>query len=200
MKLIEAIQTRRDTRHFTPESVPPRVLNKALLAAAHGPSVGLSQPARFVRIQSPERRHALQALFVNHREANETNLVPDHVLTLHRTLKLEALEDAPVVIGVFCESPTDPYVIGAMTAKNVFEWSVACSVQNMWLALTEEGFSLGWVTYLDLGAVNAIADVPVNWACMGLLCVGRPESDYAGKPMLELQGWAKRKPQILLER
>ena len=53
---------RRDMRHFTPGAqVAPEVLERLLLAAHAGPSVGFMQPWRFLRITDAGLRERIHA-------------------------------------------------------------------------------------------------------------------------------------------
>ena len=50
MNLYEAIEGRRDIRHFRPDPIGPEVLARILLAAHHAGSVGFMQPSNFLLI------------------------------------------------------------------------------------------------------------------------------------------------------
>ncbi|MCX6130459.1 MAG: 5,6-dimethylbenzimidazole synthase [Proteobacteria bacterium] len=189
MELIKAIEARRDTRHFTDEGVPQEILQKALLAAIHAPSVGLSQPIRFIDISSSSRQDLLDN-FCQSRAHAEAEINEHDRLALHRSLKLESLAQAPIILAIFCVYPAeDDYTIGVIGNRRALEWSCACAVQNLWLALTAEGFGGGWVTILDMQSLAKKIGVPANWEAMGLFCIGRPATDYGGRPMLEQLGW-----------
>jgi nitroreductase len=56
-----AIITKRDTRHFLPDPIPPDVLTRLLQAGRMAGSSKNSQPVRMVVVQDPERRAALAA-------------------------------------------------------------------------------------------------------------------------------------------
>ena len=191
MDLMQAIENRRDTRHFTDEKVPIDVLNRALAAALHAPSVGLSQPCRFIDL-SDSNRHTLIENFMSSRCHVERGIDDPERHRLHRALKLESLADAPILLAAFCAYPQDEYTIGIIGNHRALEWSCACAIQNLWLALTAEGFSAGWVTILDLKALAAALRVPETWEPMGIICIGKPATDYSGKPMLEEMGWKNR--------
>lgn len=193
MDLMEAIARRRDTRHFTNDDVPKNVLERALMAAIQAPSVGMSQPYRFIDI-SASNRQALLDNFSIQRTLAETQIEAPERLELHRTLKLESLRDAPILLAVFCAYPLEPYTLGVIGNHRALEWSCACAVQNLWLSLTADGFGAGWVTILDLQGLATQLNVPSPWEPMGVLCIGRPATDYAGKPMLENLGWKSRDP------
>lgn len=191
MDLMEAIARRRDTRHFTVDEVPKSVLDRALTAAIQAPSVGMSQPYRFVDISASNRQRLLDN-FSTQRTLAETQIEAPERLALHRTLKLEALLDAPILLAVFCAYPLEQYTLGVIGNQRALEWSCACAVQNLWLALTADGFGAGWVTILDLKRLATQLDVPSHWEPMGVLCIGKPATDYSGKPMLEELGWKSR--------
>ncbi|MDP1752727.1 MAG: nitroreductase family protein, partial [Reyranella sp.] len=67
----ELVLWRRDVRRFRSDPVDPARIDALLEVASHAPSVGLSQPWRFVHVVSPERRTAVVASFT---EANEKAL------------------------------------------------------------------------------------------------------------------------------
>lgn len=50
------VSARRDVRRFRPEPVPEDALVRVLSAAHMAPSVGHSQPWRFIAVLSPETR------------------------------------------------------------------------------------------------------------------------------------------------
>src|SRR5271163_3571509 len=56
------IHERRDMRHFVPLPVEPETLRRLLDAAHAAPSVGLSQPWRFIRVTSLDLRQRIHKL------------------------------------------------------------------------------------------------------------------------------------------
>ena len=62
-KLAELMAWRRDVRRFREEPVPPAVLEDLLSLMALSPSVGLSQPWRWVRVEGADRRAAVRKSF-----------------------------------------------------------------------------------------------------------------------------------------
>lgn len=203
MELWQAMENRRDTRHFTTDPVPDSVLQQALQAAHLGPSVGLSEPGRYVIIRSFEQKHRIQKEFLVQRKRAEEGLDDEQRLKLHKKLKLEAIVDAPIGIAVFCDNAPQgsSYVLGTQPMAEALTWSVACSIQNLWLALTAQGYGMGWVSFLDPSVLSSIVSAPESWQAMGYLCVGRPATDYNGEPMLQKEGWRRRSdgPQIFHE-
>jgi 5,6-dimethylbenzimidazole synthase len=199
MDLDECIAARRDTRHFLLDAVPQEVLDRALHAAHRAPSVGLSEPWRFVVVRSPEVKRRLLESFAAMRAAAERGIPQEARRALHASLKLEAIVDAPVGIGLFCERPSlGEYTIGVQGSADTVVWSCACAVQNLWLSLTAQGFGAGWVSILEFDRLCEILEVPTTWEPLGYLCVGKPATDYGKQPMLESLGWKTRSvhPQV----
>ena len=54
--LYRAVAARRDVRRYRPDPVPDEVLTRVLTAAHQAPSVGHSQPWRFVVVRDPAVR------------------------------------------------------------------------------------------------------------------------------------------------
>jgi 5,6-dimethylbenzimidazole synthase len=71
--------------------------------------------------------------------------------------------------------------------------SVACAIQNVWLAARAEGLGMGWVSLFDVDEVRTLLRMPDGARPVAILCLGHVESFYT-EPMLETQRWAKRLP------
>jgi 5,6-dimethylbenzimidazole synthase len=195
LELHECIKKRRDTRHFLSDTVPQTVLDKAFESAHQAPSVGLCEPWRFVLITSPEKRMALYEGYVKMREEAELQISNPELQKIFASLKLEALLDAPVVIGLFCERPQNSmFTIGIQGSIDTIEWSCVCAIQNLWLSISAQGYSAGWVSIVDFKLISETLKVPQTWKPLGLLCVGKAATDYGGIPMLEKENWKKRTP------
>ncbi|WP_315789189.1 5,6-dimethylbenzimidazole synthase [Fischerella sp. JS2] len=193
MELEQCLRLRRDTRHFLKDDVPDTVLKKALTAAHCAPSVGLSEPWRFVVVRNQQTKAILKQSFLKIRAKAEADLANDQdKLKLHKSLKLEAIEDAPIGLAVFCEYPKENYTIGTVWTDETLKWSCVCAIQNLWLSLTEQGYSAGWVSILDYDQLKQVLSVPDDWEPLGYLCIGKPATDYDGQPMLEQVGWKQR--------
>jgi len=191
MDIHTCINKRRDTRHFTSENVPDEVLAKALDAAHAAPSVGLSEPWRFVIVQSESKKQEIKDLFDHANAEAELNIPNDEQKRLYQSLKLQAILDTPYGIAIFCDySVLDNFLIGTIGNSNVLEWSCACAVQNMWLSLTDQGYGAGWVSIMDYEKFLGIFDIPKSWKALGYMCIGKPATDYGGIPMLQKNKWA----------
>jgi 5,6-dimethylbenzimidazole synthase len=189
MDIDICISKRRDTRHFTNEVVPDDVIIKALNAAHSAPSVGLTEPWRFVIVKSDEKKRVIKDLFDKASLLASTKIVNKESRDLYQSLKLEAILET-IGIAIFCDvSVLNDFTIGTIGNVNTLEWSCACAVQNLWLSLTAQGFGAGWVSILDYKMFNAAFDVPESWKPLGYMCVGKPSTDYNGQPMLQKEKW-----------
>jgi len=66
--------------------------------------------------------------------------------------------------------------------------SVACAIQNLWLAAHAEGVGMGWVPLFEPVALARLLGFPAGARPVALLCLGRVDAFYP-EPMLETQGW-----------
>src|SRR5215813_15482731 len=94
----ELVLWRRDVRRFRRDPIPRKRIDAALEVASHAPSVGLSQPWRFVYVDSPERRQGVIKSFT---DANERALAgyTGEKHAIYAKLKLEGLREAPVQLA-----------------------------------------------------------------------------------------------------
>lgn len=182
---------RRDVRRFKTDPLPDGMMEDLLATAQAAPSVGLSQPWRWVRVNRPELRDGLKANFSCCNRAALEAYEGDKAQT-YATLKLEGLDRAPEVIGVFADVETAKGAgLGSRTLPDTLAYSVVGAVTLMWLAARAEGIGLGWVSILEPEPVKSLLDVPEDWRFLGLLCIGYPAEDNI-TPELERAGWESR--------
>jgi 5,6-dimethylbenzimidazole synthase len=189
---LEALFTlRRDVRHFRRDALPPGTIERLLAIACLAPSVGFSQPWRFVLVDDPVRRRLVRDNFVACNDAARLGY-DDERAALYARLKLAGLDDAPCHIGVFAEpDPATGHGLGRRTMKETIAYSVVMAIHTLWLAARAEGIGLGWVSILDPTAIAAALDVPAGWQFIGYLCIGYPQ-DAHRTPELEREGWERR--------
>lgn len=94
-RLVELFRWRRDVRRFRTDPLADGVLDALIDAACLAPSVGFSQPWRFVAVDAPERRAAVRESFAACNEAALAGYGGERA-ALYARLKLEGLTDAPV--------------------------------------------------------------------------------------------------------
>lgn len=189
--VYRAIAERRDMRHFRPGAVDPVVLRRLLWAAHQAPSVGYMQPWRFVRVTDTSLREVLHQLVEEERLATARALGEREDAFMK--LKVEGLREAGEVIVVALADDRERHVFGRRTLPEMDLASVACAIQNMWLAARAEGLGMGWVSIFDPDRLAALLAMPAGARPVAILCLGQVEAFYP-KPMLELERWAERLP------
>jgi 5,6-dimethylbenzimidazole synthase len=187
--VYRAIFERRDMRHFAGGTVEPDVMRRLLTAAHHAPSVGYMQPWRFVRVACRALRADLKALVEQERE--QTAQALGERTEAFMRLKVEGLMDAAEVWVVALAEGRERHVFGRRTMPQMDLASVACAIQNLWLAARAEGLGVGWVSMFDPQAVAARLGMPDGAEPVALLCIG-PVHHFYDEPMLEQERWSRR--------
>ncbi|KXV60411.1 cob(II)yrinic acid a,c-diamide reductase [Acetobacter tropicalis] len=192
-QLDQLFTWRRDVRHFRTDPVPDAVLDHLLHTACLSPSVGLSEPWRFVRVEHADRRAAIRANFAR----CNTQALSGHGgedAQRYATLKLAGLDDAPHQIAVFCDTaPEQGRGLGRGTMPETTVWSAVMAIHTFWLAATAQGIGVGWVSILNPQEAASTLCVNPNWQFLAYLCVGYPQ-EQADTPELERKGWEQRNP------
>jgi len=191
-KLRELLTWRRDVRRFRRDPLPAGLVERLIETACLAPSVGLSQPWRFVLVDAPGRRQAVRDLFARC-NADALSDYADEAARRYATLKLAGLDDAPVQLAVFADRTTaQGRGLGRRTMPEMIEYSAVAAVHTLWLAARTEGVGVGWVSILEPERIHAILEVPADWRLVAYLCLGFPERDDA-VPALERAGWERRR-------
>jgi len=200
--LHTVIGARRDIRRYRPDPVPPAVLRQVLSAGHQAPSVGQSQPWRFIVIGSQATRDRA-ALLADRERIRQADLLTAERRAMLLDLQLDGIREAPVGIVVACDRRAPAAgVLGRATFADADMWSCACAVENMWLAARAAGLGLGWVTLFDPGDLAALLHLPDGVVTLGWLCLGWPD-ERPPAPGLERRGWSHRMPLddvVLVER
>lgn len=187
-KLEQLFTWRRDVRRFRRDPIDDETIERLVRAASHSPSVGYSQPWRFVRVDTPERRSAIASSF---ERANARALAgyDGEDAKRYATLKLSGLYDAPVHLAVFCDDGTETGKgLGRQTMPETLAYSVTMAIYTFWLTARAEGIGAGWVSILEPELVTRTLDVPEEWRLVAYLCVGYPENE-SETPELARAGW-----------
>jgi 5,6-dimethylbenzimidazole synthase len=191
-RLLELLIWRRDVRRFRRDPLDPGVLPRLLEAAALAPSVGLSQPWRFVAVDDPQRRRAVRENFRCCNEAAQSAYCGEKAAR-YASLKLAGLDDAPLHLAVFADVETEVGSrLGQRTMPETVRYSVVGAIHTMWLVARAEGIGLGWVSILDPARLAADLDVPAAWTFIAYLCIGHP-ADNSDIPDLERADWERRR-------
>jgi 5,6-dimethylbenzimidazole synthase len=185
------IAWRRDVRRFSVRPVPPDVIDHLLDVAQLAPSVGNSQPWRWVRVESPGKRAEIRANFLDCND-KARQAQPDRRADAYAALKLAGIDRAPVQFAIFCDRETGQgHGLGRLTMPEMLEYSVVGMITNFWLTARAAGLGVGWLSILEPARVAADLAVPPSWNFVAYLCVGWPEEEHLD-PELERYGWQDR--------
>ncbi len=189
--LHAVIGARRDIRRYRPDPVPDDVLRQVLAAGHQAPSVGHSQPWRFIVVTRQETRDRAALLADSQRLRQAGQLTEDRRARL-LDLQLDGIREAPIGIVVGCDRRTAAAgVLGRATFTDTDMWSCACAVQNIWLAARAAGLGLGWVTLFRPQDLADLLHLPDGVETLGWLCLGWPD-ERPPDPGLERRGWSRR--------
>ncbi|MBS0532260.1 MAG: 5,6-dimethylbenzimidazole synthase [Proteobacteria bacterium] len=184
---------RRDVRKFRRNPLPDGTLERLIQLACLAPSVGLSEPWRFVVVRDVARRDKIRSCF-KICNAAALNSHDTNRASLYARLKLEGLEEAPCHVAVFADRSTaQGHGLGRLTMPEMIDYSAVLAIHTLWLAARAEGIGVGWLSILEPVEVAAILDTPPDWTFIGYLCIGYP-IENCDTPALEREGWESRRP------
>jgi 5,6-dimethylbenzimidazole synthase len=174
---LELLRWRRDVRHFRSDPVPHEIVEELVESASLAPSVGYSQPWRFVSVDDTERRAAIVANF-ERCNAHALGTYEDKRRAAYARLKLAGLREAPVHLAVFSDEAGEAGSgLGRATMPRTLEYSVVGAICTLWLLARARGIGVGWVSILDPEAAARSLDVPPDWKLIAYLCIGYPQDE-----------------------
>lgn len=189
--IYRAIAERRDMRHFAGGEVAPELLARLLEAAHQAPSVGLMQPWRFIRIRDRALREAIHGL-VEAERVRTAEALGERSDEFMR-LKVEGILDCAELLVAGLMDGREAHVFGRRTLPEMDMASLACAIQNLWLAARAEGLGMGWVSLFEPQTLADLLGMPPGSKPLAVLCLGPVEAFYPA-PMLALEGWAQPRP------
>jgi len=187
-QFAELLRWRRDVRRFKRDPVPAGLIDDLLAQTQLSPSVGHSQPWRWLAVAETTQREAVQASF---RRCNAEALAAyeGERAALYARLKLEGLREAPVQFAVFCDHGTQRgHGLGRQTMPEMLDYSVVAAITQFWLAARIHGLGVGWVSILEPAEIAAVLGAPPEWKLIAYLCIGWPDEECA-VPELVKAGW-----------
>lgn len=191
--LTSVLAARRDVRRYRPDPVLPELLDEVLTAGHQAPSVGHSQPWRFIVVREAATRDRAVLLSDRERLRQAEQLTPDRRARL-LDLQLDGIREAPVGIVVACDRRTPAAgVLGRASFGDADLWSCACAIENMWLAARAAGLGMGWVTLFQPAELAELLHLPTGVETLGWLCLGWPD-ERPPEPGLQRAGWSERLP------
>ena len=189
----DIVGARRDIRRFRPDRLEPTLVERVLAAAHAGPSVGHSQPWRFVLVSEAGTRQRAAVIAERERQ-RQANLLSEDARRRMLDLQLDGIREAPLGVVVCCDRRAAPVaVLGRATFHDTDMWSCACAIENLWLAARAEGLGMGWVTLFPPEELAALVGLPAGVETLGWLCLGWPD-ELPPAPNLERAGWSRRAP------
>jgi 5,6-dimethylbenzimidazole synthase len=198
-RLLDLFRWRRDVRRFKRQALEDGALERLIGIASLAPSVGLSQPWRFIAVEDPSRRAAIRACF-EACNADALGAEPASRALAYSRLKLAGLENAPCQFAVYADHGTSQgHGLGRRTMPDTVDHSAVMAVHTLWLAARAEGLGLGWISILDPRQVSAILDIDPRWTLIGYFCLGYAAYDH-DSPELEREGWESRRLAALVRR
>ena len=192
-KLEDLFRWRRDVRHFKRDPVAPDVLDALLDQAFLAPSVGYSQPWRFVSVEDASLRAAVRENFLHCNKDALADYAGERA-KLYASLKLSGLDDAPVHLAVFSDQESETgHGLGQKTMPESRAFAAVMAIYTLWLAARAQGIGMGWVSILDPERIKELLRVPDAWQFVAYLCVGYPK-EIAEEPELKRRGWEDTDP------
>jgi 5,6-dimethylbenzimidazole synthase len=180
---------RRDMRHFRSDPLDDALIERLLGAAHQAPSVGLMQPWRFIRIRDPNLRIQIHAL-VEAERVNTARALAEREDEFMR-LKVEGILECGELLIAALANGREAHVFGRRTMPEMDLASVACAIQNLWLAARAENVGMGWVSLFDPEDLRRLIRMPEGSRPVAILCLGYVPAFYP-RPMLEEAQWAHR--------
>jgi len=153
--------------------------------------VGFCQPWRFIRITNLGLRGRIHALVTE--EIGRTAEALGERKEEFLNLKLEGIRDCGELLVAVLADGREKQIFGRRTLPEMDLASVACAIQNLWLAARAEGLGLGWVSLFDPERLAELLEIPLGGKPVALLCLGHVEAFYP-RPLLETAQWQKRLP------
>ena len=188
--LEKIIASRRDVRgnNFTNKKISKKNLKKILDSAVNAPSVGYSQPWRFLIVNEDEKN-----LVYNHfSKSYEKSKKKFKDKKLYNSLKLEGIKESNINIAVYYKK-NKTNVLGQTYMKRTGEYSVVCAILNMWLTARSLNIGMGWVSILKPKKINKIFNIDKdNYKFIAYLCFGYTK-EFLDEPELKKLGWKKKK-------
>ena len=178
MDVFEAIYHRHSQKKVKQDSVPRQVIEKLLDAAVQAPNHYKVRPWRFVVLTGNAREKIGEVM-----AASLQDRQPDFPQEAFDKARMTPLQ-APVVIAVGVEKPTEPKVL---EIENIC--AVAAATENLLLAAHALGLGAKWRTgewARDLKVKGFLGFEP-DQSIVGFIYVGYPEyiAEYPQRPSFE---------------
>ncbi|XOB60810.1 5,6-dimethylbenzimidazole synthase [Campylobacterota bacterium DY0563] len=188
--LKEIMLLRRDVRgnKFIKKKIDDKILDEILSAANSAPSVGFSQPWKFVIVKSIDKRNEIYKEF--EKENNKAKKIFKDK-EIYPKLKLEGIKESYINVAVLYEKPKKK-VLGQTTQKKMGEYSVVCAIQNLWLMARAYNIGVGWISILKPKNVKRILGIGKEYKLIAYLAIGYVDEFLEEPELLKIE-WEKKK-------
>lgn len=188
--LKEIMLLRRDVRgnRFLKKKIDDKILDEILSAANSAPSVGFSQPWKFVIVKSKDKREEIYKEFVKENTKAKKIFKNNEV---YPRLKLEGIKESYINVAVLYEKPKKK-VLGQTTQKKMGEYSVVCAIQNLWLMARAYNIGVGWISILKPKNVKKILGIGKEYKLIAYLAIGYVDEFLEEPELLQIE-WEKKK-------
>ncbi len=179
-ELMRCLTARRSIRRYTPDPIPPDLIEQMLTAAIWAPSAHNRQPWRFAVIETAATKQTLAAAMGQQLQADlQADNVPPRVAAAGVNRSYQRITQAPLLILVCLsmadmDSYPDP-------ARQRSEWimavqSAALAAQNLLLAAHALGLGACWMCapLFCPAVVRQTLALPDDWQPQALLTIGYP--------------------------
>ncbi len=188
--LDKIITSRRDVRgnNFINKKISQKKLFKILNSAQNAPSVGYSQPWRFVIVDEEKK----ELVYEHFKKSYDKSKKKFENRKQYNSLKLEGIKESNINIAVYYEKSKSD-ILGQTYMKRTGEYSVVCAILNMWLTARALNIGMGWVSILKPKKINKIFDIKKeDYKFIAYLCFGYTK-EFFDEPELKKLGWEKKK-------
>jgi nitroreductase len=173
--------TRRTFRTFHKVAVGAVVRASILDAARWAPAQGEASPVRFVVVDDPAVKRALQRL------TRESKDISNHWEGLFKPAGLRGYvqnwHNTPFCIAVCADPRRGP---GHIHNSWNHQIAMAMAAQNLALAARYHGLALVMYTHFSQEKLKQLLDIPFDWDAMGVMGVGVPDLNRVNLRVLEV--------------
>jgi len=174
LEFQKTVLKRRMVRHFAPDSISSKVVDRILELAQHAPSAGFSQGVAYVLVKDPATRRKLGQI------QGEDNYVSGG---FHRFIS-----EAPAVI-VVCVSEQIYHRRYQETDKiqkdgKEIDWptpywffDAGASSMILLLGAVDAGLAAAFAGVFDVGGMKKLLNIPEEFHPVGTISIGKPMPD-----------------------
>ncbi len=194
MELYEAIAARRSIRQFTDEKIPQETLKRIVAAAYNAPANDHFRDWHYIVVTDRElMKNTVNGVpkDLTEKDVDDMTFISDPVqkksYQIAVPLQYRMLTEAAAIIIPLMKKKVDILNPGNLSDLNCYA-SIWCSIENVWLAATSEGY--GCNVRIPWGDEEQIArdalGFPEEYLIPCFIGIGRPSEDAVTTKQLEV--------------